>query len=86
MRESVTYQAILAEGREEGREEGALQGRITEARRILLLQGSKRFGSPSEETLSALDRITQIEQMEQLLALLLDVESWAELLSAELNG
>lgn len=82
MRESTTYQAIL----QEGREEGTRQGRIAEARRILILQGSKRFGAPSAETLAFLERVNHLEAIEQLLALLLDVESWAELLTAEYKG
>lgn len=86
MKESVTYQAILEEGREEGREEGALAGRIAEARRMLIILGSKRFGAPSDEILASLERVSRIEEMEQLAALILDVESWADLLASELNG
>jgi len=86
MRESVTYQAIIEEGREEGREEGELQGRVTEARRLLVILGGKRFGTPSDETLALLDQMTRLEELEQLLSLILNVESWTELLAAERNG
>lgn len=77
MRESATYQAILIEGREEGRQEG----RADEARRLLLLQGRRRFGPPDAGTVAALDAITEIEQLEALGVRLLDVGSWEELLA-----
>jgi len=69
MRESVTYQAILREGREE------------EARAILLRLGSKRFGPPAETARAALETATGIERLERLSERLLDVESWEELLA-----
>jgi predicted transposase YdaD len=73
MKESVTYQAIVDEGRAEGR--------ITEARAILLRQGQKRFGPPTAEMRAALEAITSIERLELLAERLLDVESWQELLA-----
>jgi predicted transposase YdaD len=73
MKESVTYQAIVDEGRAEGR--------LTEARAILLRQGRKRFGPPSMEVRGALEAITSIERLELLAERLLDVESWQELLA-----
>jgi predicted transposase YdaD len=79
--ESTTYQAILREGREEGREEGLAMGRVEEARAILLRQGTKRFGTPSDQIRAALAGITQIERLEVLTERLLDVESWDELLA-----
>jgi predicted transposase YdaD len=76
MKESTTYQAILREGRAEG----LAEGRGEEAQAILLRQGTKRFGVPSEEARSALEAITAIERLEALTERLLDVESWDELL------
>jgi predicted transposase YdaD len=76
MKESATYQMILREGREEGREEG----RVEEARAILLRQGTKRFGPPSEQARTALEATRSIERLELLTERLLDVESWEELL------
>ena len=73
MKEAVTYQAILQEGREEGRAE--------EAQAILLRLGTKRFGPPAETTRAALETIAAIEQRERLSERLLDVESWEELLA-----
>jgi len=69
MRESVTYQAILREGRAE------------EARALLLRLGTKRFGPPSETARAAVEAITEIERLEGLNERLLDVESWEELLA-----
>ena len=71
MKESVTYQAILKEGREEGREE---------ARRILLALGAKRFGKPSAKVRRTVATITEPAVFEDLATRLLDVESWADLL------
>jgi predicted transposase YdaD len=52
MRESVTYQAILEEGREEGRKEGEKkgwkEGRIQELHRVILRLGQRRFGEAGE--------------------------------------
>lgn len=76
MKESVTYQAIV----EEGRKEGIELGRQEEVRRILLRQGGKRFGPPSEAVQSILDRMT-LEALENLADHILNVESWTELLA-----
>ena len=73
MKESVTYQAIVEEGRQEGRAE--------EARNILLRQGSVRFGPPSEAVLSTLAEINTLETLEILSIRVLSVESWTELLN-----
>jgi predicted transposase YdaD len=77
MKESVTYQAILAEGRAEG----LAQGRAAEARAILLRIGGKRFGPPSAQTRAAIEGVTSVERLELLTERLLDVESWDELLA-----
>ena len=75
MRESVTYQAILREGREEGREE--------EARNIILRQGSIRFGLPDEAVANQLRAINEIARLEEMSELLLKVNSWQELLASK---
>ena len=77
MKESTTYQAILAEGRAEGRAEG----QAAEAGKILLRQGSKRFGPPDARTRAATEGVTDINRLEQLTERLLDVSSWDELLA-----
>lgn len=73
MRESSTYQAILAEGE--------AQGRADEARRILLRLGRKRFGPPDARDRAALQRVRDLERLERLTDRVLDVASWGELLA-----
>lgn len=76
MRESTTYQSILAEGRSEGRSEG----RAAEARGILLRLAEKRFGAPSVAVSAAIQAISPVERLEQMIERVLEVESWDELL------
>jgi hypothetical protein len=70
MRESSTYQAILEEGR------------LEEARRLLLLWGNQRFGPPDAVTRAAIDTITAVEELERLARRLLHTSSWNELLGS----
>ena len=72
MRESVTYQAILKEGRLEG------------VRNILLRQGRDRFGEPSAEIIALLFAETDLGRLEALAIRLLHVKTWEELLGV--NG
>jgi hypothetical protein len=68
MRQSDTYLAILDEGR------------IDQAKRMVLLMGGKRFGAPSEAAKAALDAMKDLEQLERLGEQLLDATSWQQLL------
>jgi hypothetical protein len=72
MKESVTYQAILEEGR------------LKEVRNILLLQGRDRFGVSSTESISLLFTETDLGRLEALAIRLLHVKTWEELFSV--NG
>jgi hypothetical protein len=72
MEESVTYQEIIRKGAE--------RGAIEELRKVLLLQGRKRFGPPTPATKAAVESITDLERLESMSERLLDVNSWAELL------
>jgi len=80
MKESATYQAILEEGEALGIAKGQAQGAVAEAKKLLLLQGSNRFGPPDARTQSALERIDDLARLEELSVRLLHVESWQELL------
>ena len=72
LKESSTYQAILEEGREEGK--------LTEAIKMLIKFGTKRFGPASPSTLEQIQSITNLERIEILSDRLLEVASWDELL------
>jgi len=86
MQESTTYQAILREGRHEGliegRNEGLIEGRINEAQRLVLRQGTKRFGEPDAATVAALQAIRDVERLETVGERILDpdVRDWNSLL------
>jgi predicted transposase YdaD len=73
MRESVTYQAILEEGREEGR--------IEELHRTILRLGRVRFGEADETIRQQIEAIRDLQALEELSVRLVTVSSWAELLA-----
>jgi hypothetical protein len=68
MKESVTYQAIVREGKAE------------EARRMLLLVGRRKFGDPSPEVQAALDGLVDVNRLEELTVQVIDVAGWHDLL------
>lgn len=72
MKESVTYQAIIEEGEAQ------------EARKMIFLQGRSKFGELSAEAETALNRLSDVSQLEELGVRLLRASSWEELLG--LNG
>jgi predicted transposase YdaD len=76
MKDSVTYQGILREGREEGER----LGREAEAREMLLRLGERRFGVPGIGVAQTLEALP-LERLHALSLRLLDVESWDELLA-----
>jgi predicted transposase YdaD len=81
MRESVTYQAILREGRQEGIIVGRIEGRLDAARRILLRQGTKRFGVPDATTVATIEAIEDLGRLETMVDRLVDgqIQSWDDL-------
>ena len=88
MKESVTYQAIVREGKAQGIAEGIrqgisqgiTQGLIQESRKLLLLHGGKRFGPPDERITKTIEAIDDLAELEKLNLKLHDVKSWQELL------
>jgi hypothetical protein len=73
MKESTTYQAIVAEG------EGV--GARKELRKILLSLGEDRFGTPAPSwAVKSLDRINSLEDLEVLARRVLHAKSWTDLL------
>jgi hypothetical protein len=83
---STIYQKILREGLSEGYALayilGFAQGRIEEAQRIVLRQGTKRFGAPEAVVLAALEDIRDINRLEDLIerSFDADVRDWDGLL------
>ncbi|HEV3257689.1 MAG TPA: hypothetical protein VG013_12460 [Gemmataceae bacterium] len=72
MKESATYQAIVAEG--------VAQGMVQGMRKALLVQGRKRFGPADPTTEAAIQAISDASRLEQLEERVMDVSSWQELL------
>jgi Smoothelin cytoskeleton protein len=66
MKESATYQAILEEGR------------VLEAKLILLRQGRKRFGPPPRALERKLEAIEDLQMLDKMLDRLLVASSWHE--------
>jgi predicted transposase YdaD len=78
MKESSTYQAIL----EEGRSAGLTQGRVEEARDMLLRIGRKHLGEPDAGTMKSLEAIQDLQRLEKLAERLLEATSWPELFAS----
>ncbi len=78
MRDSTTYQAIL----KEGRQEGVIEGQISEARRLLLRQGTRRFGTPDVAIVAAIEAIRDVDRLESLSDRIVDATAtdWDDLL------
>ena len=81
MKESVTYQAILAEGIAKGRAEGEVLGLVREAQKILLRNGRRRLGPPDVSTVARIESLTDVDRLENLIEQAEKATSWAELLS-----
>lgn len=85
MKESSTYQMILQEGRAEGRAEGLAEGKaeggVEIGRNVLMRLGSKRFGPPTPQIVTAIEALTDPERLEQLAERVLDVGTWDELMA-----
>jgi predicted transposase YdaD len=79
MRESATYQMILAEGRAEGRAEGKLDGEKEILRRL----GEKRFGPMNPGIRARFESIGDPNRLRNLADRLLEVSSWNEWLAAD---
>jgi predicted transposase YdaD len=68
MKESSTYQAILAEGE------------AREAKKVLRFQGEGAFGPPDEQTVALLEELNDLTRLEELLRRVHTAQSWQELL------
>ena len=89
MKESVTYQAILREGRgegiaqglAEGKAEGKAEGSLQEAKALLLRLGQKKLGEPDASSQASIEAMGNVQQIELLAESLFDVATWQELLN-----
>ena len=72
MKESSTYQAILAEG--------VAEGALQEARKNVLLVGREAWGEPDEAAAAAINALADVQQLEEMLRRAVHVRSWQELL------
>jgi predicted transposase YdaD len=74
MKESVIYQAIVEEGRAEGR--------VEEARNLLLRIGAEHFGAPPSAALrKRIQAIQNIGQLEEMAVHVVRLRSWEEVFS-----
>lgn len=69
MEESTTYQAIMR------------KGRVEQARRNLLIVGEVMFGPADEATRAAIEAISDLAQLEELLVRQVSANSWQELVA-----
>ena len=85
MRASVTYQAILEEGRLEGRlearESWREEGALISVRRFVLLLGARKYGEPSAADRDALDAIRSVEVLEEIMMRIEGTPDWKSLLA-----
>jgi predicted transposase YdaD len=72
MKESVTYQKILREGR--------AAGLVAEEMKLFKRLATKRFGKPSNQILAVLNGIIDVQRLEELSDRMLEAKSWDELL------
>jgi hypothetical protein len=68
MRDSDTYMMILDEGRED------------HAKKVILRQGQRRFGTPDAAITARLESINDLARLDRILDRLHDVANWQELL------
>src|SRR5437764_487688 len=62
LRETKTYQWMF----EQGRLDGLIEGRLNEARRFVLRQGTKRFGAPDAVAVASLEAIDVLDWLEAI--------------------
>ncbi len=87
--ESSVYQDILQKGEILGRAEGEIKGRaegeIEATRKLLLRLGQRKFGPPSELNQDQLNALHDFDQLTKLTERILDISSWDELLTPNLD-
>jgi hypothetical protein len=79
MKESTTYQAIVEEGRVEGIARGRAEGAVAELKKMLRTIGEQAFGEPDAATLAAIEKLNNLERLEDLLKRVYTADDWADL-------
>jgi predicted transposase YdaD len=74
MRESVTYQEILAEGEVKGKTQGRVEGRVEEARALIVRLLTRKLGNVGSNLVTRIEALP-LEQVESLGEDLLDFTS-----------
>ena len=64
------------------KEEGRVEGRVEEARRVLLRVGAKRLGTPSTMTSDQINAISSIQRLERMIDRMVEVDKWDDLLGS----
>ena len=75
--ESSVYQGIF----KRGEAQGIAEGRIDEAREVLLRQGRKKLGPPGEKVEAEITALADLDRLHDLIDRILDVSTWDELLA-----
>ncbi|MBZ8180291.1 DUF4351 domain-containing protein [Oscillatoria salina IIICB1] len=78
MRESVIYQRILREGRNEGLQQGRTEGLQQEARSLVMRLILRRFGTIESELEAQIEQLS-LSQLEELAEALLDFTALTDL-------
>jgi hypothetical protein len=81
MKESVTYRAMLEEGKAWAREQAEARGMMVGMKQALFRLGLKRFGPPDLAIIAAIEGIADREHVEALIERVLDISGWDELLT-----
>jgi hypothetical protein len=79
MKESTTYQAIVEERRVEGSARGRAEGAVAELKKMLRTIGEQAFGEPDAATLAAIEKLNNLERLEDLLKRVYTADDWADL-------
>lgn len=92
LEDSTTYQWILnqglakglakgrTEGHTEGRMEGIGEGRLEEAKRLLITLGARRLGTPTADQLATIHGSADLLHLEQMIEAIFTSSDWATLL------
>ena len=76
MKESVTYQAIVEEGRVQGRD----LGKIEEAQQAILLVGETLLGAPAADAKEQILALNDLQELHQILRRVSKAKDWSTLL------